>query len=86
MSDIDSDFHIYPNPASDFVNLRSKKKERVAIFQIRDWTGLIKVEQIIKMDKNEVTLSIQNLPTGIYVYDFWTENSTPISGKLIVIK
>lgn len=57
-----SSFLIYPNPASDLINIKFVKKEKTFI-EIFDMNGALILDEILS-EKNQI--DIQCLPSGIY--------------------
>jgi photosystem II stability/assembly factor-like uncharacterized protein len=78
----DPEFQLYPNPAKDFVELKLPAIEKnSAQIQIRSLSGVLLKETTMKSD--EATLSIHNLPEGLYLIEARTANKL-LKGKLVV--
>ncbi len=59
---------VYPNPASDYVNIRLNKPHGPLSIQLFDFLGhSVLSEKVKKGNMNEVQLEINHLPTGQYV-------------------
>ncbi|MCI3937492.1 T9SS type A sorting domain-containing protein [Chryseobacterium aahli] len=56
-------FKVYPNPTSDFINIKSEK--RISEVLIFDLAGK-RINQI-KEDNNEIKIPVHQLPTGTYI-------------------
>ncbi|MFL9835581.1 T9SS type A sorting domain-containing protein [Chryseobacterium terrae] len=72
-------FKIYPNPSSDFVNIKSEKK--VSDISIFDSTG--KQVDYIKEDATEVKIPVHQLPSGTYIIQIKNSEGVLSSQKLI---
>jgi hypothetical protein len=65
---------LYPNPASSIVSFSNKTIEKIEVFDI---TG-----KAVKRS-NSYTISIEELPSGIYIVKGTDAKNTSISKKLI---
>lgn len=70
---------VYPNPASDFVNIKSEK--RISEVSVFDLAG--KQVNYIKEDNTEVKISLQRLPAGTYIIQTKTSDGILSSQKFI---
>ena len=70
-------FSVYPNPANDFVTIKSNYNETISSLKIIDVLG-----KTVFIQNNNETINIQNLTKGIYVIQISTENINYIQ-KLI---
>jgi hypothetical protein len=70
---------VYPNPASDFVNIKSEK--RISEVSVFDLAG--KQVNYIKEDNAEVKISVQQLPPGTYIIQTKTSDGILSSQKFI---
>jgi len=68
---------IFPNPASDFVNIKSTKKIKSA--EIFDMNG----RQVLKIEKVSNKIPLENLPKGIYLLIVQMENKETGTAKII---
>ncbi len=77
-----SNYKIYPNPASDFLQLESSQKARVSIF---DLTGKLRAKTSIEAGTN--TFDISTLSTGIYLIEIEAVDSiTPVLVSIVKSK
>jgi hypothetical protein len=75
-------FNIYPNPASSFIFLKNESLDSKSKFQIVNLMGQIVFEESL-LDQNTISISVKELPNGIYNIINIDSNSKSIS-KLIV--
>lgn len=69
------DFSIYPNPASEFINVNSNNQSlENAQIKIHNTLGILCKTQIIKSNQDRIDL--QNLATGIYLIKLETKEGT----------
>ncbi|MFZ1528533.1 MAG: T9SS type A sorting domain-containing protein [Ferruginibacter sp.] len=71
------DLQVYPNPASDIVNIKTKPGDKVKDISVFDSKG-VRVLQL----NNAVKFDISRLPPGLYLYKIRTEAQL-YSGKLV---
>lgn len=69
--------NLYPNPAKDWVRLRAQTPGRVQVFTS---SGIKVLEQQVEAGNN--TLSVQGLPSGLYILRLVQENGMVSVGKL----
>jgi hypothetical protein len=73
---------MFPNPAVSYFTLRlDDQKEKMKYVQLFDMTGKL-VYQIKNINSNEVQVSREDLPTGLYMVKIGL-NKKEIQGKLI---
>ena len=77
-----STFQIYPNPTKDVVYIVDKTIKNDIKVEIVDLTGKVVSTQTVKYDGQKGSLTTNNLPKGVYILKFNTENGT-ITKKLI---
>lgn len=70
---------IYPNPASDFVNINSTNG-KIESVRVTDASGRVVLTN--NMDKVSGEINIQHLPSGVYVFNI-SVNGKVISKKII---
>lgn len=70
---------IYPNPASDVLQIKSSETVNITGISLRDINGNI----IKKFSNTETTLDVKNIPSGIYFIRIETENGL-LNRKLIL--
>ena len=73
-------FKIYPNPATNLVQL--KHSEKIISYRITDYTG----KQLMADNYLETGISIGHLVSGIYIVQILLENKTQAFGKLVIEK
>ena len=78
----DSTFQIYPNPTKDVVYIVDKTIKNDIKVDIIDMVGKVVSTQTVKFDGQKGSLTTNNLPKGIYILKFKTDNGT-ITKKLI---
>ena len=78
----DSTFQIYPNPTKDVVYIVDKTIKNDIKVDIIDMVGKVVSTQIVKFDGQKGSLTTNNLPKGVYILKFKTDNGT-ITKKLI---
>jgi hypothetical protein len=77
-----SDVKMFPNPAVSYFTLRlDDQKEKMKYVQLFDMTGKL-VYQIKNINSNEVQVSREDLPTGLYMVKIGL-NKKEIQGKLV---
>lgn len=72
---------VYPNPASDNINVQLSSHINNAIFEVIDALG--KVVMTVKMDHISNTVNISTLNSGVYFYQIKTGNRVIATQKLI---
>ncbi|MDT0294611.1 T9SS-dependent M36 family metallopeptidase [Mesonia ostreae] len=80
-SSLEKAFNIYPNPASGYVNVKSKLAQNDATLAIYDLNGRMVVNQKLASDSTQI--NINNLATGVYVMKIDAKGKTQTE-KLIV--
>lgn len=65
---------IFPNPTSDFVQLKLSSKSKIETVEIFDQSGRMIIRTTVKEDK----VDLRNLPTGIYIMTFGNQDIKPI--------
>ena len=79
----DSKIKLYPNPSSHFITVDFLKNLEVDTFKIFDLKGaLIKLYEV--NGKDTVTIEVQDLAKGTYVYAAILKNNQKLSGKIII--
>ena len=72
----DTDVLVYPNPASTYVQVESKKL-KIESIEIYDIFGKV-LKQLTITRSNNLTIEIEDLPKGIYLLRIKTNNSVLI--------
>ncbi len=76
------DVTVYPNPATDMVNLKITDYTPVSAVKVYDVLGALVLEQ---SPESEITsLSLSSRPAGIYIVKLVDHNNTVISSKKII--
>ena len=68
---------IFPNPTNDFINISTK--EKISSAEIIDMKG----RNILKTNKVEDKISVENLPKGMYLLKIQLENGETVTEKII---
>ncbi len=80
---IETDIHISPNPANDFIILESN--EEIASFKIMDISGtVVKVEN--PLDGSDYRIDISTLVPGMYILQAVTTDYQITSSKFIIVR
>jgi hypothetical protein len=78
------DFMIYPNPTSTSINIRYQLKQlQIGIVKIYDLLGRERLSIDLSSDVNIVSLNVNALETGVFVYKYSVDNKTVHTGKLL---
>ncbi len=79
----DSDFQVYPNPASNELILNYKNAVSFFIYNL---LGQMEEEIILEKNTSTKNISITNIPSGIYFCVLKTEDGKMVQQKLVVQK
>ena len=79
-SDIEGNINIYPNPASDIINISFSKNIKGKLSIVDLFGSIVKSEQI---DENSMTINVSNLCTGIYILKIEIDSKV-INKKLLI--
>lgn len=74
-------FSIYPNPASNYIQLRYSSTT-TGQFVLFDLLGHKVLEQVLHANEIETTVNVQHLPFGLYTYKVNTLNNEHLVGKI----
>jgi hypothetical protein len=78
-------FKLYPNPASTQLtitySLNHTEKGKLIIYDI---LGREQIQIDLQNNVNKVSVNIQSLPQGIYMYKFFVNNNQTEAGKLLI--
>lgn len=74
---------IYPNPTENILTINSKLSI-VSTIEIRDITGRLLQTQTNKEFKNEITLDVNELVSGIYLLKIKTKEGTEVVKKFVI--
>ncbi|HET8861297.1 T9SS type A sorting domain-containing protein [Marivirga sp.] len=77
---IQDEIKIYPNPATDFVNVNSAHVD-FQILQVYSTNGVLVRKYDLKSDNNEINIS--DLESGIYLFQLQAKNGRMISKRII---
>jgi hypothetical protein len=84
-NDIDDSFFTYPNPASDFLNIKVNTNKSDHQVQIFNSTGqLMKNEIIISDPRNPTPVIITDLPPGIYFIQLTNSESEIKTSRFVI--
>ncbi|MFK5891545.1 MAG: YCF48-related protein [Flavobacteriaceae bacterium] len=81
--DIEKEISIYPNPATDFVNIKSNVFEKVNSIEFYDVLGKLIYSENISND-SDIKIDVSNFRRGIYFVKVNFESTKTISSKLIL--
>ena len=73
---------LYPNPASDIVNIEFSQVYQKANFQLMDISG--KTALVKQLTANRQSINISSIPAGTYVYRIFNEKGLDERGKVVV--
>jgi len=73
---------IFPNPASDIINIEFSQVYQSATFQLMDIGGKMVIEK--QLNANRQSINISTLPAGTYVYRIFNKNGLDERGKVVV--
>jgi len=82
--DSDSRFSIYPNPTRDILHIRTD--ELIARAELCDLLGNVVIRDLTPtLSKGEgVSISVENLPAGMYFLKLYTASGEVLVEKVIV--
>jgi hypothetical protein len=84
-NDIDDSFFIYPNPASDFLNIKVNTNKSDHQVQIFNSTGqLMRKENIIPDPRNPTPVILTDLPPGIYFIQLTNSESEIKTSRFVI--
>jgi hypothetical protein len=72
---VENNIKIYPNPASNFINLYFPKKLNIVQIDITDTLGKIVYSKTVKSSLNEYKIDSKDFTDGLYYVSISTENS-----------
>jgi hypothetical protein len=73
---------LYPNPASEIINIEFSQVYQTATIQLLDIGGKMVLEK--QLNSNYQNLNISALPAGTYVYGIFNKDGLDERGKLVV--
>ena len=77
-----NDVIFYPNPANEFIKVKTHLLNDILNYQIININGLIELEGVIELENNQINISTLN--DGIYLVRFFTpDNKIDLREKLI---
>lgn len=80
---LEKEISIYPNPAADFLNIKSNNSEKVKSIEFyNSLSQLVYCENVSNI--SDIKINVSNLKKGIYFVKVNLENSKAISSKLIL--
>ncbi|MEM7654803.1 MAG: glycosyl hydrolase family 18 protein [Bacteroidota bacterium] len=78
----EADWTVYPNPAQDFIQLRTDRLDQNRQMLLRDLQGRMLLQTPIN-PTNNLPIDISQLPTGIYLVELWNNDRLLGREKLI---
>ena len=78
----ESSLQMYPNPAKDMVYIMDKSIKNDIKVDIVDMTGKVVSTKTVKFDGQKGSVETNNLPKGVYILKFKTDQGT-VTKKLI---
>ncbi len=76
-------FVVYPNPASNYVNISSSTTLEKCHISIYDISGRL-IKHYLSENNNHIMLDVSQLPTGVYILKIDTKNQSTQHRKLII--
>ena len=73
---------LYPNPASDFVNIEFSRVYHEAVFELMDIGGKVILQK--QLYGNHQHINISSVPAGTYVYRIFNVDGLDERGKVVV--
>jgi hypothetical protein len=73
---------LYPNPASEIVNIEFSQVYQTASFQLMDIGGKVVLEK--ELGTNYQSINISTIPAGTYVYRIFNKEGLDERGKVVV--
>lgn len=62
-------YTVFPNPTSDYINIRHNAQSGEAILQVHNFVGqLVKEKQVNLVDNEQLSVDVQDIPTGVYTF------------------
>lgn len=83
LDQLDVEVAMYPNPTSDFINLKWKNNS-IKNFSILSVDGRI-VETYNCENQNELTINLQDFVTGTYILTSFSGSNDPMSSQKLII-
>lgn len=80
------EIQVYPNPASDFINVPLQPQEGEVQMTIVDINGKIVSTQNVSMEGNMLKVDVTTLPSGTYVLNLTYENGTQQHVNVVVTR
>lgn len=72
-------FQLFPNPATDFITIKADNSDAVETITIVNITG----QEVLKTNKNTTSLSVTDLPSGLYFISIETESGKTTTKKFV---
>jgi len=79
------DLRIYPNPATDKINISFSGQEDILFFELIDRYGK-QINRRNIVNESQININISNLTSGIYIFNFYTKTNKVLSKQIIVNK
>lgn len=75
--------NVYPNPATDVININWKENQKITQIELRDMSGRLLMSNKLNESLNSYQINVSSYPKGNYVLTF-VLNGKPFSKKLII--
>lgn len=76
------EYTIFPNPTSDYINIRHTARSGAATLQVHNFVGqLVKEKQVELVDNEQLSINVKDIPTGVYTVSIHQEGN--VSSKMI---
>mgnify|MGYP005840483777 CR=1 FL=1 len=72
-----SNWHVYPNPAKEFVNLSSSQTGNITC-QIYNYSGILMEEQTLNKTEEEIFISLDGFSSGVYLVKLIQNDQTEV--------
>ncbi len=80
----DARLFVYPNPATDKINISFPAGEEIIIFEAFDNIGKKVIEKRVITNNDYLNIDVSDLPEGLYIFNFYTINNTIVTKKVII--
>lgn len=77
-----SDFTIYPNPASTLINLNVDEDAKPELIRVFNLSGQVVISKLYQSN----SIDLENLSPGVYMFQLTFHNRTTTTKKLVIIK
>ena len=77
--------HVWPNPASDFVLINHRNLPRAGGIIVYDSQGRVVIQQAISTESKTTIINIELLENGNYLIEIKDEQGQPLSSEQLII-